>query len=248
MLYEMITGGRVDNLGDSEQVVDLLESVHRHVTYLPIYPKSMSESSTTPQQLVGIVNKCLAKDANKRYSTITSLGDDLRRLLDVRKSPRRTFLVGNADRLGRFAPPRPPLHRQNALAELDGSDTTSNQFNVWGVSGAGKSHLVEHWASKPSNRQKFGFVGRAKLDQQARRPLSSFSQIFESLIDRLITNPKVRPAIWVESMKQALDSQFPLFVATLSQEHRRILHLDLHDDQIKVNVSLSVQTFSRLLL
>lgn len=118
---------------------------------------------------------------------------------------------------------------------------------MWGVSGAGKSHLVEHWASKPSNRQKFGFVGRAKLDQQARRPLSSFSQIFESLIDRLITNPKVRPAIWVESMKQALDSQFPLFVATLSQEHRRILDLDLHDDQIKLNVSLSAQMFSRSL-
>jgi serine/threonine protein kinase len=240
MLYEMITGGRVDNLEDSEQAVDLLESVHRHVTYHPINPIKISTNSTSiPGQLIDIVNKCLAKNAEKRYATVTSLGDDLRRLTNLRQYPRSTFLVGNADRLGRFSPPNSPLHRQEALAALDGLDTISNQINVWGPSGAGKSHLVEHWADTPSIRNKFAFIGRAKLDQHTSRPFTSFSQIFEALVDRVITDPQVQPAIWVENLRETLGSQFPLFAATLSQEHRRVLELDLHGDLTKLNVRLS---------
>jgi serine/threonine protein kinase len=235
LLYEMIAGRRVDNLDeDGDQEVDLLKDIHRHVTYSPTDPYESGGSETT-RELVAIINICLSKDVEKRYINILSLRSDLQKFIAFASRGRLTFEAGRADRLGRYCPPHEPLHRREALSEIARAARTSTHINVWGLSGVGKSHLVNHWATV--NRNTFEYVGRAKLDQHTRRPVSSFSQVFENLMDRIIDDPAVDPVTWVRMLKRTLGTQFPFFVATLSQEYRRILGLELDVDLSRTNVS-----------
>jgi serine/threonine protein kinase len=251
LLYEMITGHRVDNLGESDQQVDLLKDVHRHIVYTPIDPRSLPTShapTRPPEQLVDIIHMCLAKDADHRYISPDTLAGDLRRFIAFSKEPHTPFVVGKADRLGRFAMPKTPLYRQDALALLEDGLATHALINVWGLSGAGKSHLIEYWATQPVNLDTYGFLGRAKLDQHSRRPFASFSQIFECLMDRLIADPKVNLDEWVVKIKRTLDSQFAFFVSTLSPEYRRILNLDVDVDISRMSVSRPLHFGDRIML
>jgi hypothetical protein len=239
LLYEMIAGRRVDNLDeDGAHEVDLLVDIHRHVTYSPKDPFGSVDSSTT-KELVAIINTCLSKDVEKRYSNMASLRSDLQKFIAFASSDRSTFEAGRADRLGRYCPPNEPFYRREALADIANAVLTSSHINVGGLSGVGKSHLVKHWAVV--NRSKFGYVGRAKLDQHTRRPVSSFSQVFESLMDQIIDDPAVDLVEWIRMLKTNLGTQFSFFVATLSQEYRRVLGLQLDVDISSTTVGIIVK-------
>ena len=54
-------------------------------------------------------------------------------------------------------------------------------------------------------------VGIAKLDEHIEKPLSSFIQIFQSLLDRVLTDPKEDAKDWNKKIRDVLGHPFSVF-------------------------------------
>lgn len=255
LAYELITGSTIDGGPDSpnSEDVDLLTDIQRHVT-APITPpdvylKRMADLGMyrpilPPSQLSDIIMLCLARDAEERYGSLQSLTYDLRKLAQICKQggDLNKFKVGDVDRMSRFGLPLMPIDREKELEMLDKvfkqvsrkttepsssshSTQSSRTINVWGLSGSGKSRIVEFWVDKLERGSDSVpcLVGNAKLDEHINKPLSSFVQIFQALLDRVYTDPKENPKEWNKSIRETLGTQFPIFLSLLSADFRRIV-------------------------
>jgi predicted ATPase len=100
-------------------------------------------------------------------------------------------------------------------------------LTVWGLSGSGKSQIVTGWLSdlEAADGGSRCFVGYSKLDEHMQKPLASFVQIFESLLDRVLTDPKEDPKEWNKKIRYALGHQFSVFHSLLSSDVRKLVTL-----------------------
>lgn len=203
-----------------------------------------------PKELSDIVMKCLAKDLDERYGSIRSLSFDLRRFRDVCRAEGdlSRFKVGQVDDLSKFRLPQSLISRVTETESLDRAfasirgkpdvgvtgavEGVSGRggngikiVNVYGLSGSGKSKMVEVWAKKLESRAggQGVLVGTAKLDQHLRKPLAGFIQLIQSLLDRIFSDPKEDAQAWRTKILHALSSQGSVFLSIISPEWRAVL-------------------------
>lgn len=246
LAYELLTGTTVDGGPDSPDLtdIDFLADVHRHITTDIIPPHEYLDQvvelgatgiELPPKQLSEIIMMALAKDPEDRYQNLDTLAYDLRKLAQIcRASGDLTkFAVGEVDRMSRFSLPSTVIERGPELEALDiafaavaNGNASIRVINIWGQSGNGKSRLVDEWAAR-LEADDFGskcLVGHAKPDEHIRKPLTSFVQIFQSLLDRVLTDPREDGKEWFDRIKTTLSGRWPFFVSLLSLESRRLLN------------------------
>jgi hypothetical protein len=247
LAFKLLTGRLPDGSIDPESPshVDLLADVHKHITTEVSSPYEVLLQSDTPvrlppRALSDIVAKCLCRDPDDRYGSLDSLRFDLRRLGQICKAEGNLdrFIVGDSDRQSRFRPPTEPIHRDAELRILQqawkivraASDNTgqyhefasARTVNVWGLSGCGKTRLVQSWV-RGLDKVRNVLVGSCKLDEFSSRPISSFLQIFQHLLDRTLADPEEDPKFWIRRIREALGQQFSVFHNILPAEYRRLL-------------------------
>jgi len=133
--------------------------------------------------------KALSKDLDERYAGVRSLLFDLCRFREICRAEGdlSKFIVGEVDALSRFNLPKELISRATEVETLErafqavvGAGAGSGQteglagrggkslkvLNVWGVSGSGKSRVVEYWAKELETRKEGPLVGFAKLDRE----------------------------------------------------------------------------------
>jgi serine/threonine protein kinase len=199
-----------------------------------------------PRQLSDIIMKCLAKDIDERYSSLEALAWDLRKLAQICRAngDLGKFVVGEVDDLARFHLPPRPIYRESELLALEQafsavitgsaiiSDTpgatplySTRVLNLWGLSGSGKSRIVAGWAAdlEAEDNGKRCLVGYAKLDEHMQKPLASFVQIFQSLLDRVLTDPAEDPKAWIKNIRGVLNYQFSVFHSLMDNDTRKLL-------------------------
>lgn len=129
-----------------------------------------------PPELSAVVKKALALDPDERYSNFCSLLHDLHRIQQIcdgslRGQARRDFVPGYIDHQSRFAIPPGLMDREEEFGMLEEAYRlvkTTGQSQVaccWGVSGSGKSKLLEIWArqKEADNAGQDCFVSWAKV-------------------------------------------------------------------------------------
>jgi hypothetical protein len=246
--YELTTGRTIDGSPDAPDLsdVDLLADIHRHVTnqvtppaeYLEQIAKaSVAPLDLPPRQLSDIIMLALAKDPEDRYHSLEPLAYDLRKLSQIYRAhgDLSKFKVGEVDRMSRFNLPPQVIERGPELEKLDNAFKTvlegtasSRIVAVWGQSGSGKSRLVNDWANalESSDSGNRCLVGYAMSDEHVKAPLSSFVQIIQSLLDRVLTDIREDPKAWLERIRDALGTQWRFFVSLLSPDARRLINED----------------------
>lgn len=260
-----------------EADVDLLTDIHRHLTVDPIPIDRVLQSEAMiggllpempPRQLCEIVMKCLCRDIDDRYATLDALLHDLGRLSQICRSggDLDRFIVGKVDRMSRFNVPDQPVHRVKQLAALDEAWAYVNRFadfdddhgskdlytcnvNLWGASGSGKSRLAHSWVQRLDidKSDSSAIVGYAKMDEHIQNPLSSFTQAFQSLIDQVLTDPGEDAKKWNQRIREAVGTQFPFFLALLSNDIRKLLQLggeELPPHPETINWDIFINAFS----
>jgi len=248
LAYELLTGRTIDGRPDCPDLedVDLLADVHRHVTnevtppaeYLEQLAKTSPASlNLPPRQLSDIIMLALAKDPEDRYHSLEPLVYDLRKLSQICRAngDLSKFTVGEVDRMSRFNLPHHVIERDAELSKLDTAFTavaegvaSSRIVAIWGPSGNGKTRLVEDWANalESSAQGNRCLIGWAKPDEHVKKPLSSFVQVIQSLLDRVLTDPREDSKAWLKRIHETLGTQWAFFVSLLSPDARRLLNED----------------------
>ncbi|KAK4686974.1 hypothetical protein P7C73_g3144, partial [Tremellales sp. Uapishka_1] len=277
LAYELLTGSTIDGSPDSpdEHEVDLLSDIHRHLTADIIPPLvylekeaalGAMETNLPPRQLSDIIMLCLAKDVDDRYHSLDALAYDILKLSRILKvnGDLQKFVVGEINAISHFVLPVELIDRQLHLAALDkawaaisGSEgceePCSNQVvNISGCSGSGKSRLIENWIAPRDLSGEDCLVGFANMDEHLNKPLSSFVQVFQSLLDRVLTSPKENAKVWKEEIKRALGNQSSYFLSLLSQDYKKMLEPEKKAKQYDVidwdNFMSAFKTWSKGLL
>jgi serine/threonine protein kinase len=252
IMYEILTGTTIDGGPDSPDItsVDILQDFQRHML-LEIPPPHVYlereaavgayEVELPPTQLSEIVMKCLAKDTDERYSTIDALKYDLGRLGQVirARGDLSKLQIGEVDRISRYKVPKVLIGRQEQVKELDkalsecsalaDSETWSTKvMTVYGLSGSGKTRLLQEWSQKLESQGlgKTYMISYAKEDEHISRPLSSFTQIFDSLLERVLADAKEDADDWRKRIYSILGGHLDLFIKLLSPSSQRLLAPD----------------------
>lgn len=264
LAYELITGSTIDGGPDSpgEADVDVLIDFHRHVTMQILPPREWIEregqigqiqTALPPRQLSDIIMRCLGKEPDSRYSSLESLAYDLSTFARICRAQGdlSKFNVGEIDDLARFSLPAQPVHRdaqldalRNAFDQVVAKDGPNTRVvNVTGLTGSGKTRIVRYFVSQLESSNNPIAIAWAKLDESTRSPLSSFTQIFTSLLDRYMTDPNEDIKEWQESIRKALGPKFQLFMSLMPTEYWRMLGSDPDGrevDWLTLNGSLHV--------
>ncbi|BEI86447.1 hypothetical protein CcaverHIS002_0607340 [Cutaneotrichosporon cavernicola] len=261
LAYELLTGTTVDGGPDSPDLadIDFLADVHRHITTDIITPHDYLQRvialgatvEMPPKQLSDIIMLSLAKDPEDRYQNLDTLAYDLRKLSQICRTngDLTKFAVGEVDHMSRFSLPLTVIERGAELEALDvafaavaNGSASSRVINIWGQSGNGKSRLVDEWSAK-LEADDLGarcLVGHAKPDEHIRKPLTSFVQIFQSLLDRVLTDPRENGKVWLDRIKSALAGRWAFFVSLLSVESHRLLK---EDDSVPIAPKIEGEKF-----
>jgi hypothetical protein len=149
----------------------------------------------------------------------------------LRGQARRDFVVGHIDYQSRFAIPPGLVDREEEFGMLDEAYRlvkTTGRSQVaccWGVSGSGKSKLLELWARQreADNAGQDCFVSWAKTDQHLVKPLSAFISVFCSLLERVFSDPLESASDWRQRILDSLAVNANVFLALLPREWRDIL-------------------------
>ncbi|BEJ17086.1 hypothetical protein CspHIS471_0604870, partial [Cutaneotrichosporon sp. HIS471] len=261
LAYELLAGTTVDGRPDSPDLtdIDFLADVHRHITTDIITPHDYLQRvialgatvEMPPKQLSDIIMLSLAKDPEDRYQNLDTLAYDLRKLSQICRTngDLTKFAVGEVDHMSRFSLPLTVIERGAELEALDvafaavaNGSASSRVINIWGQSGNGKSRLVDEWSAKleADNLGAKCLVGHAKPDEHIRKPLTSFVQIFQSLLDRVLTDPRENGKVWLDRIKSALAGRWAFFVSLLSVESHRLLK---EDDSVPIAPKIEGEKF-----
>lgn len=270
VFYEVLTGTTIDGGPDTPDVmtIDVLQDFQRHVLLVVAPPEEILAREAElgsyrvelpPSQLSAIIMKCIAKNTDDRYASVDAMSYDLNRLGQVIRAhgDLSKFQVGEVDRISRFALPSQVIHRteeigilNNALqeaAQLAGSEAWSSKgLTVYGLSGAGKTRVLLEWAQSLDGRGEGRdyLLSYAKVDEHINRPLTSFTQLFDALVERLLTDGREDVDSWRQRIHDCLGSQMDTFLTLLSPTSQRLL---APDRVIKRTDSIEVSfTFSKL--
>jgi serine/threonine protein kinase len=249
VFYEVLTGTTIDGGPDTPDVmtIDVLQDFQRHVLLdVPPPDEVLAREAELgsyrvelpPSQLSAIIMKCIAKNTEDRYASVEALCYDLNRLRQVVRAhgDLSKFIVGEVDRLSRFALPAEVVYRSeetatlnNALKEaatLAGSGAWSSKgLTVYGQSGAGKTRVLLEW-TRSLERQGDGrkyLLSYAKVDEHINRPLTSFTQLFDALLERVLTDGREEVETWRQRIHDLLGSQMDAFLRLLSPSSQRLL-------------------------
>ncbi|WP_437747620.1 ATP-binding sensor histidine kinase [Sorangium sp. So ce1504] len=214
--YEMLTGRLPFEARDPP------EWVHCHVAREPQPPSAFVPE--LPEILSAIVLKLLAKMAEDRYQTASSLHHDLERCLAELRATGRLdpFPLAERDVSGRFQIPQRLYGREEEVVALLSAfervvGTAAPEIVlVSGYSGVGKSALVSE-LHKPIVRER-GFFLSGKFDQQKRDiPYSTIVQAFRELVLELLAESEERLAVVRERLLAALGVNGQLIVDVIPQ-------------------------------
>ncbi|KAJ9123034.1 hypothetical protein QFC22_001223 [Naganishia vaughanmartiniae] len=213
---------------------EFYSTVYQH-TIRPLPPLSNFHPSMTPE-LAEIVQRAVSLDPEARYHDCSSLLYDLNKVKQIcegtlRGKARADFTVGQIDLQSRFAMPPGLLDREKEFAVLEEayqsvkSTGRSQVACSWGISGMGKSKLLELWArqKESDNAGQDCFISWAKMDQHLVKPLSAFISVFCSLLERVFSDPLESAAVWRQHILDSLAVNANIFLALLPKEWRAIL-------------------------
>jgi serine/threonine protein kinase len=172
--YEMLKGKGWEGTESDEEPPEFFRAIHMHSTRTMSTLTSLCPSM--PPELSGIIKKALALDPDERYINVCGLLHDLQKVAQIcdgslRGNARREFSIGQIDRQSRFAVPPGLLDREDEFAMLEEayqivkSTGKSQVACCWGMSGSGKSKLLELWArqKESDNAGQDCFVSWAKV-------------------------------------------------------------------------------------
>jgi PAS domain S-box-containing protein len=210
-LYEMLTGSLPFTAADP------LEWVHCHIAKKPISPSQRFVNLPTP--ISQIILKLLAKTAEERYQTASSLERDLRRCLAEWELKGRidAFALGEHDVPDRLVIPEKLYGREHEVDILLSAfdrvlkTATPELVLVSGYSGIGKSSVVNelHKVLVPPR----GLFASGKFDQYKRDiPYSTIAQAFESLVRPLLGKSDAELGGWREAIMEAVGPNGRLMV------------------------------------
>lgn len=203
-LYQMLTGAL------PFAAADPMEWVHCHIARLPMPPSQRLAS--VPAMVSDIVMKLLAKTAEERYQTATSVRHDLQSCLDDWHRQRRI----DDFRLDEHGTPDRLLIPEKLYGREREVDTLVAAFNrtvskgvpelvlVSGYSGIGKSSVVNelHKVLVPPR----GLFASGKFDQYKRDvPYATLVQAFQTLVRPLLGKRDAELAGWRRALQEALE-------------------------------------------
>jgi histidine kinase len=184
---------------------DPMELVHCHIARVPELA-----DERIPEVVSAIVLKLMAKNAEDRYQSATTLRADLERCLAQQLEQGRieAFPLGVRDLSEYFAIPQRLYGRDAEIEELLACfrrvvSGGKELMLVAGYSGIGKSALV-HEVHKPIVAQRAYFMS-GKFDQFNRSvPYASLIEAFRGLMQQLLTESEVQLARWKALMEEAV--------------------------------------------
>jgi len=194
-----------------------MEWVHYHLARRPATPTE--RLNQIPNTISAIVMKLLAKRAEDRYQTATSLESDLRRCQSEWESQRRieNFQLGARDIPDRLLIPEKLYGRRNEVEILLTSfdrvvnNGASELVLVSGYSGIGKSSIVNEL--QPVLVPPRGLFATGKFDQYTRDiPYSTLAQAFQSLVRSLLALSDIEVGKWRTALQVALGPNGQLMV------------------------------------
>ncbi|WP_134683683.1 AAA family ATPase [Brevibacillus migulae] len=213
--YEMLTGH------PPFRAVDLLELVH---AIMAVQPVSVIESNPqVPYALSAIIMKCLAKNAEDRYHSVSGLLADLQqcRLEMEETGTIQPFLLAQHDLSDRLHIPQKLYGRDHELAVL--AETYQQVCNgktrlvlIHGQAGVGKSALVQEFQKTlwPSRGR---FIS-GKFDQYKQNiPYMSLIQAFQGLIRQLLAESKEELDVWRTLIREAVQGLGQVIVDVIPQ-------------------------------
>ncbi|WLG70835.1 trifunctional serine/threonine-protein kinase/ATP-binding protein/sensor histidine kinase [Pseudomonas brassicacearum] len=203
-LYQMLTGSLPFLASDP------IEWVHYHIAKKPLPPRE--RVGTIPEVLSDIVMKLLAKTAEERYQTATSLEYDLRRCLAEWQQQHHinAFALGEHGTSDRLLIPEKLYGREHEVDTLIAAfarvveSSAPELVLVTGYSGIGKSSVVNelHKVLVPPR----GLFASGKFDQYHRDiPYATLVQASQSLVRTLLGKSDTELASWRDALQEALD-------------------------------------------
>lgn len=218
--YEMLTGL------PPFLSTDLLEMVHAHIAFQPIPPHELNQA--VPKVLSDIVVKCLAKNAEDRYASVSGLIADLQQCLHLLGEHGRIdpFPLAQHDKMERLTIPQKLYGRKHEAQKL--ADAFSQVRNgamrvilVSGSAGIGKSSLAgEVQKSLLLGKGRFVY---GKFEQLKRDiPYSALLQAFQELIRQLLMEDETALVIWRDAILEAMQGLGQVIVDVIPQLERII--------------------------
>lgn len=269
VMYEVVTGCTIDGGPETPDImtIDVLQDFQRHVLLEVPPPHELMareasigdyKANLPPTELSAIIMKSIAKDTDERYGSIDAMAYDLTRLGQIlrAKGDLSKFQVGEVDRISRFAPPQGLIHRDDELAALDrslreaaalaDSDAWSSKgITVYGQSGVGKTRVLQEWARslEAQGEGRKYLISYSKVDEHINRPLASFTQLFDALLERVFTDAREAVEQWRARIRDVLGHQLDAFLRLLSPSSQRLL---APDRGVKRADSIEVSSFSKV--
>ncbi|MCP3140977.1 trifunctional serine/threonine-protein kinase/ATP-binding protein/sensor histidine kinase [Pyxidicoccus xibeiensis] len=186
---------------------DPLELVHWIIARQPVSPHELD--ARIPRAVADIVLKLLSKSADERYQSARGLQADLSECLE---QLRRTgviapFPLGRQDGSEHFRLPQKLYGRQPQVERLLAAFERTRQgpalLTVSGDPGIGKSALVQEVYRPLTLRRGYFAAGKFEHDS-AQVPYAALGQVFQSLVQQLLTESEERLSARREQLTAAL--------------------------------------------
>jgi PAS domain S-box-containing protein len=242
ILYRMLSGRLPFTAADP------LEWMHCHLARAPI--PILEHAPELPAAVAALVGKLLAKRPGDRYQSGRGVAADLTRCLAEWEAERRVadFVLGSRDIADRIAIPGELFGREAQIGELHAawervrSGGAAEVVLVSGYSGIGKTSLVNELRRHVLDAG--GFFVAGKFDQRKRDiPYASFTQAFQSLVQRLLGGSESELARWRQRLGDALGANGQLITAVIPDlEHIMgqqppVPEVGAHDARNRFNVA-----------
>ncbi|MFB8787309.1 MAG: AAA family ATPase [Potamolinea sp.] len=199
---------------------DPIELVSCHIAKQPVAPANIRD---IPQKISQLVMKLLAKNAEDRYQSAAGLKFDLESCLAQLQTRGKiaNFALAQRDRGRQLLIPQKLYGREKEIKILiDAFSRVSRgareMMLVSGYSGIGKTSIV-HEIYKPIIAARGYFIS-GKFDQFKRNiPYEALIQVFQELIQQLLTESEVEILAWQKKLLEALGTNAQVIIEVIPE-------------------------------